>query len=49
MYLLRAFLMNNENYKIQMFPDMLNKNNYIDCRELLGGGINNSIYLRKEK
>ncbi len=49
MYLLRAFLMNNENYKIQMFPDMLNKHNYIDCRELLGGGINNSIYLRKEK
>lgn len=48
MYLLRAFLMGNQNYKIQLFPDMLIKENYKGVRELLEGSVNNSIYLRKE-
>lgn len=48
MYLLRAFLMDNQNYKIQLFPDMLIKENYKGARELLDGNVNNSIYLRKE-
>lgn len=46
MYLLRAFLMNNEKYSIQLFPDMLIKEN------IVGGGLSNSvinsIYIRKE-
>lgn len=46
MYMLRAFLMNNEKYSIQLFPDMLIKEN------IVGGGLSdsviNSIYIRKE-
>ena len=48
MYMLRTFLMNNERYKIQLFPYMLVKENYRKECAMLNSSRINSIYLRKE-
>lgn len=47
MYLLRAFLMNNRNYSIQLFGDMLTKKYSDSVGELRGCG-QGSFWMRKE-
>lgn len=48
MFVLRAFLMNNSNYSIQLFGDMLSIK-YSSQLGMLHGCGENSIWIRKEK
>ena len=49
MYLLRAFLMYNLQYSIELFPDMLVKKRYEGAQEMFDSIDNYSIWIRKNK
>lgn len=49
MYLLRAFLMYNSHYTIELFPDMLVKKGYREAEQLFDSADNYSIWIKKSE